>query len=228
LHVPNFVPEPIEIPGNVTERSYNVQLSFIRRLELLFLLSLGGILAFYFGPLPTISLRASATFVGGAILILSGVRLLMRKSEFEAVISISMLPAVLAGFALLFRALEREGVPVHAPLAGILCGVIYTLACKNDFSFVGQFMLSLIPSSVFLSIWGLARGESPQYVSAALALNAVVLGYSVYDRAKLMHRRRAGDELAAVADLYRDPLNVFGYLARCVVHWRRHQIWVPR
>ncbi len=228
MHVPNFVPDPIEIPGNVTERSYNVQLSFIRRLEVLFLLSLGGISAFYFGTLPEISLRAATTFVVGSIVLLSGIRLLMRRSEYEAVISISMLPAVLGGIALLCRALERADVPIHAPLVGIGCGAIYTFLCKRDFSFVGQFFLSLIASSILLSLAGLIQRQAPHQVALALAINAVVLGYTVYDRAKLMHRRRAGEELAAVADLYRDPLNVFGYLARCIAHWRRHRIWIQR
>jgi hypothetical protein len=46
----------------------------------------------------------------------------------------------------------------------------------------------------------------------------------VYDLAALMSRRRQHETWAAVADLFRDVLNVFGYSYRVVRHWRRHRI----
>jgi hypothetical protein len=47
----------------------------------------------------------------------------------------------------------------------------------------------------------------------------------VYDNASLLARRRLGEELGAVVDLYRDVLNVFGWVVRVLAHWRKHRIW---
>ena len=59
----------------------------------------------------------------------------------------------------------------------------------------------------------------------ALSWNAIYLTFYVYDLASLLARRRIGEEWAAVVDLYRDVLNVFGWIVRVFAHWRKHKIW---
>jgi FtsH-binding integral membrane protein len=94
-----------------------------------------------------------------------------------------------------------------------------------DFSFVGQFVLSLIASTVILAVAALALGIEPAKAGFLLGANAIYLFYLVYDSASLLARRRLGEEIAAVVDLYRDVFNVFGYLVRVARHWRKHRIW---
>ena len=52
--------------------------------------------------------------------------------------------------------------------------------------------------------------------------------YWVYDLASLLARRRQGEELAAVVDLYRDVFNFFGYAVRMIKHWQKHKIWTVK
>jgi hypothetical protein len=45
--------------------------------------------------------------------------------------------------------------------------------------------------------------------------------YFVYDLSMLVKRRRMGEEVAAVADLYRDLINFVTYSVRVYFHWRK-------
>jgi hypothetical protein len=111
----------------------------------------------------------------------------------------------------------------------VLCGggsvLIYALACGRDFSFVGCFFTSWIISTV--GIFGIFTGLklSSEVVTKAMIVNFVYLAYSTYDLASLLARRRKGEALAAVVDLYRDVFNFIGYFWRCLHHWKKHKIW---
>ncbi len=228
MYVPNYVPEPLEVPGNVTLAPHPVRLAFIRRVTVLHAASLCLVAAVAWLPMRNerpVSLAALLGVLAGYLLLLDFVRVRLRGKPQEAFASVALAaPLTLAaGFAA--RAAVLEGIPAWAILVGPAFALAYTLLCGRDYSFVGCGLLSLIGSSVILA--GLAVQTDMGHPAAAwaLGLNAAYLVYFVYDLASLMSRRRRGEEMAAVVDLYRDVFNVFGYVPRVVSHWRRHRIW---
>jgi len=225
--VPNYVPNPIEIPGNVTEKPYRVRLSYIRRVESLHLISLVLVaLVAWQGPSVAVTLTLPLLVTG--LLILALLRVALRGSVSEWVISGAVLLPVLGVLGLLLGELQRQGLPVWAPGIGALAAFVYSILCGRDHSFVGQWVLTLIASS--LTIAGITNYNElpPDKGLQALLLNAAYATFLIYDLASLLSRRRIGEEIGAVADLYRDIFNVFGYVVRVIKHWRMHKIWAIR
>jgi hypothetical protein len=228
MYVPNYIPDPIEIPGNVSEELYASRLTFIRSVQIL-----------HFGSFLVIGLVScipwkppfQATLLGFGIILgsLVVVRVAFRKARTEAVFSTSLLLPLLVSLGFLVQHFQARGYPIWAVVFGPGFALIYALLCGRDHSFVGQFMLSLIASSTAIAALSVAAPTTLLDARFALIANAIYLGYFVYDLASLLARRRSHEKLAAVVDLYRDVLNIFGYLVRCVRHWRKHRIFViPR
>ena len=229
MYVPNYVPEPLEVPGNVTQDTYLARVRFIKLVTALHLLSLAAVTVLCMAPLPQTGLIASLTSLGALLILLELLRISLRGRKSEAVVSAALLPIVLLFVSAAATALEARAVPVWCVLFGpAFCGV-YTLLCGRDYSFIGCLCLSLVGSSTALAGCAIACGMSERETMIGLGLNFVYLVYFVYDLAALLARRRQGEAFAAVVDLYRDVFNVFGYLVRVIGHWRKHKIWVaPR
>lgn len=225
MYVPNYVPDPIEVPDNVTEASHRTRLGFVRRVYVLHLASLLGIVVIALIPWPPTPVGPVLVQFGLLLVALSLVRIRTRATRYDLIFSASLLPIFLVFLALLARAAEGAGFPLWGGVVGAAAATAYAMTCGRDFSFVGQFLLALIASSVVLAICALELGYSPASAAALLGFGAVYLFYLVYDSASLLARRRLGEELAAVVDLYRDVLNVFGYVVRVARHWRKHRIW---
>jgi FtsH-binding integral membrane protein len=223
--VPNYVPDPLEVPGNVTELPYMARLRFIRTVTLLFLGSVLVVSGFLFLPIPELGLAVSLPLLAAILVGLELWRILARGKRIEGVISSAMLLAVIPGLALVVRDVQTLGWPVWQMLAGPVCLALYTVLCGRDHSFVGAFLMSLIGSCVAVAAVSDSLGHSARQSTFALLTNAALLSYVVYDLASLLSRRRRGEELAAVTDLYRDVFNIFGYLIRVARHWRKHRIW---
>lgn len=225
MYVPNYIPAPIEVPNNVTEERYPVRLGFVRRVNVLHLLSfllIGGLSVL---NLPTVPILSSAIELALVLLALLIVRIRMRATRGDLVFSLAMSPVLLISIAVLVRNLNLSGWPVWGVGVGASCTTIYALCCGRDFTFVGQFCLSLIASSVVLAVVATRLGMSPHEAAFLLGSNAGYLFYLVYDSASLLARRRLGEEAVAVVDLYRDVFNFFGYFVRVARHWRKHRIW---
>lgn len=228
MYVPNYVPDPIEIPGNVTEEPYHARLGFVKRVSLLHFASLlvvGAVAYLPYAPPRAVSLWMLGVFLIG----LAITRVALRKRRTEARVSGMLLPPllVLVGFAL--HHLQLAGHPIWTVIIGPGCAIIYATLCGRDYSFVGQYLLSLIASSTAIAALAVAAPSTLADARFALIANGVYLSYYVYDLASLLARRRLREEFAAVVDLYRDVLNIFGYIVRCIGHWRKHRIWViPR
>ncbi len=225
MYVPNYVPEPLEVPANVTLDPYPVRLAFIRRVTVLHAASLCLVAGLAFLPLPPSSLAFALGTLAVLLLLLDAMRVASRGKPREARISVAFSGPMFVWVAYSARMAAIEGIPVWAILVGPAFALAYTLLCGRDYSFVGCGLLSLIGSSVLIA--GLAVQTSLGHPAAAwaLSLNAAYLVYFVYDLASLMSRRRRGEEMAAVVDLYRDVFNIFGYIPRVISHWRRHRIW---
>ena len=99
---------------------------------------------------------------------------------------------------------------------------------------MGTWMLGETPSCRAQEISTLQRGIDLGMSLIDTAIQAGIgcvvgtiayLAYFVYDLAALQTRRRLGQELGGVMDLYRDVLNFTTYPIRVVQHWRRHRFW---
>jgi FtsH-binding integral membrane protein len=225
MYVPNYIPPPIEVPNNVTEERYPQRLGFIRRVTVLHLLSLLIVGGLSMLDLPSIKLSASAVEIGSLLVVFSVVRITTRATKMDQIISLCLAPLLLVSLALLARTLNQSGWPVWGVVVGAASSVLYAFLCGRDFSFVGQFCLGLIVSSTALAVVATTFRMSTHQAAFLLGTNAAFLFYVVYDSASLLARRRLGEEAAAVVDLYRDVLNVFGYFVRVARHWRKHKIW---
>lgn len=223
--VPNYIPEPVEISDNVTLRPYGERVSFIRRVLSLHFLSLGVIAGLSAVHTEGLVLASAGILVAVCLVVLSLIRIETRGTRIDLVLSSALLPVLLIGLAMVVRGLVERGVPLWAPPIGTLCGLIYAYSCGRDFSWVGQWFLAMVASNVAIATIVNFAGLDPRHASQGILLNSLYLTYTTYDSAALMARRRIGEEIAAVVDLYRDVLNIFGYAVRCVRHWRMHKIW---
>ena len=228
MYVPNYVPEPLEVPANVTLDPYPVRLAFIRRVTVLHAASLCLVAALAWMPVPQARpwpLGTAFATLAAVLLLLDFVRVRLRGKPAEAFYSVVLAAPMTLATAFAARTAIVEGIPAWAILVGPAFALAYTLLSGRDYSFVGCGLLSLIGSSVTLAALVVQTGMGHRVAAWALGLNAAYLVYFVYDLASLMSRRRRGEELAAVVDLYRDVFNVFGYVPRVISHWRRHRIW---
>src|SRR5579871_2575144 len=160
MYVPNYIPPPVEIPNNVTQERYPVRLGFIRRVAVLHLCSLVAIgllsqVEFFKTTLPL-----SLIELGIVLLFLSLVRIATRATKLDQILSLATFPVLAIMLATVIRCLATEGLSVWGVIVGAACSAIYALLCGRDFSFVGQFMLSLIVSSVVLAIAATTIGLS--------------------------------------------------------------------
>ena len=225
MNVPPFVPQPTEIPGNVTVESYHVRLAFIRRVAVLHFLSICAIafLSWTFSGFP--SLSTCALILGGLLAGSSLFRSFAHGARWEPFASAATLPFIMASLAGVIAGLSDLGWPTWAPGLGIAASVAYTLVCGRDLSFVGMYCLAVLVSSIAMALLAVGEVITWRDVPAAFSTNLFVTFYYVYDLGSLLSRRRLGEEVGAVVDLYRDVLNIFGYSIRSVRHWREHRIW---
>ncbi len=222
MNVPNYIPEQIEVPGNVTEQKQFLRVLFLRNVSLKFLVSAFLLIALIQLPWPKVS--AAFVFLGwlSMVIVADLLRILHRGEDREAKFAAGFLPLLLLGLAWFFALFPEWWPAVVAPLTGICCWVIYAWVCGRDFSFVGCFLLSLIASSVVLAMASIGHVIPKELVGHCFASNAAVLLYGLYDLASIQSRRRVGEQWAAVADLYRDFLNIFGYVPRVIRYWRKY------
>jgi hypothetical protein len=223
--VPNYIPEPLEVPGNVAEQPYPLRVRFIRRTTLLFFASCLLVGAATHMAFPTVGLGISLLVFGALLGLLDLTRVLLRGRALEATVAGVLLPLMLLSVAWNLRELQALGLPVWQALVAPACLLIYTLLCGRDYSFMGNYLLSLIASTVGIAAYAVLTTMGALETSFALLSNLALLTYVVYDLAALLSRRRPGEEPAAVADLYRDVLNFPGYFVRVLRHWKKHRIW---
>ena len=223
MNVPPFVPPPIEIRGNVAEEAHAVRLRFIRTVVAMYAVSIlvvvgASFAAIEIGQYDLVAILAS-------LLLLSAVRAVEKGRPIEPQISLAVSVILFLSLGEFVHRCLISNWPIWALLVGVACLVVYTYSCGRDLSFMGMWGLSVVVSTVL--IFGLGRFlQTPlSSLGIALAANAAFITYWVYDLAALQTRRRLGEEVGAVLDLYRDVLNMFSYPIRVWNHWRTHKIW---
>lgn len=226
MYIPNYIPEPDAIPRNVTKEKYHLRLIFIRQVLTRFALTVFAVstIAIFSATIQGNKFSQGIVAFGIVMILSSGLRTMFRSNPKESKIAEGLLFLQVLAYGTLFAIAHQLNLPVWSALVGLGCFFIYANLCGRDFSFVGGFVLSLIASSVIIATITVTQGYIPGQSAMALGWNAAVLLYVVYDLAALMSRRKINEQWAAVADLYRDPLNFIGYSIRVVKHWRRHRI----
>lgn len=229
MNVPPFIPAQIVIPGNVAEERYDVRVGFVKRVAMLHAASVGVVLALALTPwAATIPFQwGLAAFLAG-LLGLSLVRGLVKRWRHEQRLSAVFVPLVVGGLAVIVRSATIDsGYPLWAFGLPSLGHAIYVAACGRDLSFTGMFVLVATGITVFAL--GASRIYPEEQPYSMLWLGMVsYTAYFTYDLAAIQTRRRLGEEMGAVLDLYRDLLNFTTYPVRVIQHWRRHRIWSLR
>lgn len=224
MYVPNYVPEPEQVPGNLTSVRYLERLKFIRKTLNRFVGSVAMIVGVgLLLPKNDDAIRTTV-FMLIVLLLVSGIRTIFRGTSTEPLLTKYALPIVIVTLAFAARSWTSVDFPAWSILAGIASFGVYSAVCGRDFSFVGGYVLALIVSSVFIAFVMVSEHMSSQRSAQALVWNAAGLSYIVYDLAALLSRRKPDESWAASVDLFRDVFNFFGYFPRVMIHWNRHRI----
>lgn len=228
MNVPPFIPSQIEIPGNVAEEKYLVRVGFVRRVVLLHTAFVSALLGLSLLPWPPTDLWLGAGFTLASLLALSLVRGLAKGWRHEQLLSVVCVPGLAVGVTLLVRSAVEAGVPFWVMAVVPATMMSYAMLCGRDWSFVGMFVIaSLVTTAAVGALIALGGTDLATAAEMWFALEAYAFFY-VYDLAALQTRRRLGEEVGAVLDLFRDLLNFTTYPIRVVAHWRRHRIWSLR
>jgi hypothetical protein len=225
MNVPPYVPQPIEIPGNVAEEAYLTRLTFLRRVIGLYAVS---VFVVWGASLLPINMPYDTVAIFCSLLLLSAMRGLAKGRPVEQKISLVVSVALFVSLGALVHRMLTIGWPVWMLGVGCICLLGYVTFCGRDLSFTGMWFLSVVVSTVVNVVVGILFGYTGLPFYSMLLLNVAYLSYWVYDLAALQTRRRLGEEIGAVLDLYRDVLNMFSYPIRVMQHWRTHKIWSAR
>jgi hypothetical protein len=225
MYVPNYVPEPEAMVGNVTQAPYNKRLMFIRETFYRFCL---WVLVIALGAwvIPKEFAQDSRLLWiwALALALISVIRTIGRGKPWEVKTAHVQALICVGITALAARSATALHFPTWSILAGIGCFAVYAMLCGRDFSFVGGYVLALIASSTMIAFIMVEEALTSLESWQAILWNAFGLLYLVYDLASLMCRRKTNEVTAASVDLFRDIFNLFGWVPRVVMHWYRHRI----
>ncbi|MBX3120159.1 MAG: hypothetical protein KF784_13925 [Fimbriimonadaceae bacterium] len=225
MQVPPYIPQPVEIPNNLTQEKYLVRLGFVRRVAALHMLTLGIVAALVLAPIPQMPLPTAVLLTVGCLIALVSLRRIEKGQKYEQIISLVLFPLMLVSMALTIQGLDAIGWPMWALPVGVVLAQLYTFVSGRDLSYIVMFLLPLVLGVTGIIVYGIWASIDRGTIFGACILHGTVLFYYVYDLASLLSRRRLGEELGAVIDLYRDPLNFLSYTIRVIRHWRKYSVW---
>ena len=216
-----FFPEPVTVSGNVAEAKHKVRVGFVRRVVLGHFLS--ALLVFLSGWLvpPLIQFQVAAALFVLGLVVLSMQRRLLNGGGKDNVSSLLILVPTLFSLGQALFQTGSGGWPVVLLGSAVVGLALYATLCGNDFSYIGQFLIcSFTTIGTAAVVFGLGKCD---WIHAVIGSTAAVtyLFYFAYDLSMIVKRRRLGEEVAAVADLYRDLLNIVTYAPKVYFHWRK-------
>lgn len=224
MYVPPFVPQQIEIPGNVATEPYMARLGFIRRVVVAHFLSVGIVVGLAYLPRVIDTMQAGIMTLA-SLLSLSLIRGLVKGKNYEQIISGVVAPLLFIGLSQLVAIGPERGWPQWVIAIGPAGIMLYTALCGRDLSFMGMFMLTSLFEIIVLVACAFAGLFAAKIAFEVGVIGIATIFFLVYDLAALLTRRRLGEEVGAVLDLYRDVLNFTTYTVRVIRHWRKHRIW---
>jgi FtsH-binding integral membrane protein len=215
-----YLPPPVEVEGNLAAASYDERLRFVRRMYVLHGASVALAAGAGLAVASVASWKVLAWIALAAALALSASRRLAKGTNRERPFVLAALPLLAVSLGGLVVQASAAGLPFWTLGLASACAVAYTLLCGRDFSFVGQFVLGAAGCAGLVSGLALIEGVEFNEAWTGAVLAWAYLGFLVYDGAALLNRRRPGEEIEAVADLYRDSLNFVTYPVRVYLHWK--------
>ena len=221
-----YFPEPIEVPGAVGRGKHAEAIRFARILTGTHALTIIFTALWAFLPQvnPSVWLPDPTdglfVFLGG-LLALTVWRRAIKSPWLDAAGSTLLLVPTLAGLASMGSVGFLLGWPVWCIPAMAFLAALYSLLCGRDFNFSGQCILSLLTITVALIALAALGKIAPIEAAHGVSMSLIYGVYIAYDGAMVMRRRRNGEALASVADIYRDLLNFITYSFRIWSHWRR-------
>ncbi len=222
VYVQPYFPEPETIPNSVAAEPYEVRLRFVRTVVMLHLVSAAAVASTVIWAWKR---ELTVTTWPGALALLLVLSLFRKfRPAFDFAITLLALPPFLFMLGLQLHLTNDEGFPVYGLGLSLVAATVYTVLAGRDFSFVGCYMLaggSTVLTMLVANHW---LGLPPLGLAAGIILALAYLFYFVYDLASLLSRRRLGEPLLAVSDLYRDVLNILTYSIRVLHHWRTFRI----
>lgn len=214
-------PEPITVANNVADARHKLRVAFVRRTVLFHSLSVFFVTAWAaFSPF-TLPLGFSSAMFALGLIALSVQRRILNGGAKDNVLSVLVLLPTLYFLAHMVRFLHFTGWPVLIFVPVTIGIALYAVFCGNDFSYAGQFVLCSVATIICLLLFWITGFYREWQVFVGAIGSAGYLFYFVYDLSMLVKRRRFGEELASVADLYRDLLNFLTYSVRVYFHWRK-------
>ncbi|MCW5936573.1 MAG: hypothetical protein KIT11_04620 [Fimbriimonadaceae bacterium] len=218
MYLQPFFPEPVTVPGNVTQHRYGVRVEFVRRVAFgqALCVALAGV-SMSFGAVLDARLAGSALL--GSMVALSFLRVVGKRTPTLVVLDVVVLLAVLLLWGQVLAGAEPW---LAAGLAmGTVLVVLYTAVAGRDFSYYGLYFLGLLAAGVLCLLEDLLGFASLPGAGLTFAVAATWLGYLCYDLSMIVRRRRPAEVVPAIVDVFRDPLNLFSYAWRTWRHWRR-------
>lgn len=224
MNIQPYFPEPDVVPGNVAAERYGARLSFVRRVIVGHFLTVVVI--------GVVALQTSSDFnpelalwiALACLLLLTIARRLAPHSKWDALASAVLMFPLLASLGVLVRSGIEYGLPLWSIGIAAVGAFLYGFSCGRDFSFLGQFVLASLGTIVAVVGLAILGYLGTNMALAACTIAVAYLAYFVYDLAALLTRRRLGETIGAVADLYRDLLNFTTYSFRVVQHLRKFRI----
>lgn len=218
-----FFPEPIQVIKSVSQSSYDVRLTFVKRTMVAFAGTLlltaiaAKLITPFLGPVP-----ASLTLLAVLVALTLSRRFLIRGNT-ESIVSATGLVVTLALIADLLSFAQSEGWPIFLFTAQLLMMLVYTLACGRDFSFMGFIVIGAL-TQIAVTLLATFFGLVPTHVLGFAIIAAIVFSsYVGYNLAMIMKRRRPDEIVSSVTDMYRDLLNWSTYPIRVIDHWRKYR-----
>lgn len=209
------------MPNNVAEAKHRVRVRFVRRVVAGHFASALMVLGAALVTVPGLPPSLAALGMFGGLVALSAQRRTINTGVKDNILSVALLLPTLFCLGQVIRFLQDGGWPVLS-LAPVVLGIaLYALFCGNDFSYIGQFVLTGLFTVGCVAAFEMIGLYTPMQSWAGLVMASIYLLFLVYDLSMLVKRRRLGEEIAAVADLYRDLVNFITYPGRVYWHWRK-------
>ncbi|MDX2065952.1 MAG: hypothetical protein SFX74_09445 [Fimbriimonadaceae bacterium] len=221
--IPDYIPEPLEVPGNVHDGPYAERVTFNRRVALTFTGCVGAAaLVSQWLPQSDRPAHEMATnaLAGPCFVAWCGLLALLRieyrgtQPETRAMSLSLPITGTLFGW-LLATYPALMAIPVGS---AVFCAVL--LLSGRDFSHPFGAVVTALAVGAMHPI--IPHAPEPGRWWALVILGVT---YFTFDFWCLAYRRRADEPIAAAHDLFRDYLNILGYVVRVIRHWRRHRLW---
>lgn len=212
--IPNYVPEPIEVPGNVHDLPYRHRVEFNRQVILRFA---GSVTAAQLASslVPKFETAWMVAIYLGWTIVLGLFRIVFRSQTIESRVTGTSLIITVGLLSLLLAAIPYDARPLVFCALGL---AVYAQFSKGDFSYPQAWLWGTL--GLICADWLLGGTTGLRALT-----QACLWYYVIYDIWCIQYRRRYHEAWAGANDIFRDFMNIWGWLARVAAHWKKYGLW---